>query len=73
VFSGPLPAPAGARLYSFRREDGGEVVVGWSLEGSARAVLPRPAFEVFGRDGASLPLEPGAEVVLGPSPRYFHL
>ncbi|HSO24018.1 MAG TPA: hypothetical protein VLT81_13980, partial [Chondromyces sp.] len=73
TFHAPLPAPDGTRLCRFRREDGGEVVVGWSLEGSARAVLPRPAVEVITRDGALLPLEPGAEVVLGPSPTYFHL
>lgn len=73
VFNGPLPAPAGAHLYDFRREDGPDLVVGWSLEGSARAVLPRPAVEVVGRDGDRLEGAAGREVDLGPSPTYFHL
>lgn len=49
-----LPAPPPARLYQFRRQDGSEVIVGWSAtDGPARAKLPW-----------------GDVVELGPSPRY---
>ncbi|HEX3555761.1 MAG TPA: lipopolysaccharide kinase InaA family protein [Thermoanaerobaculia bacterium] len=67
-----LPAPPPARLYRFRRPDGTEVVVGWSAAGTAKAILPRPAAGVTGRDGEELAAA-GTEVELGPSPRYFRL
>ena len=72
-----LPAPSPARLFHFRRQDGSEVVVGWSAaDKPVRATLPRPAATVTGRDGQELPAVSaamGAEVDLGPSPRYFRL
>lgn len=72
VFDGPLTAPPGAYLYNFRR-DRSDVMVGWSLEPGARATLPRPAKVVVSRDGGTIPASPGREVVLGPSPTYYHL
>ena len=66
-----LPAPPPARLYRFRRNDE-EIVVGWSTAGTVKAILPRPASRVTGRDGEELPAT-GPEVDLGPSPRYFRL
>lgn len=78
-----LPAPPPARLFHFRRQDGSEVVVGWSAtDKPVRATLPRPAVSVMGRDGQELPAviavtavpaTTGTEVDLGPSPRYFRL
>jgi len=68
-----LPASPSARLYRFRRPDGVEVVVGWSADQPVRATLPRPAVAVTGRDGEELPAAAGAEVDLGPSPRYYRL
>jgi len=68
-----LPAPAPARLYRFRRADGAEVVVGWSAAGPARAVLPRPAAGVIGRDGEEIVAAGGMEAELGASPKYFRL
>jgi tRNA A-37 threonylcarbamoyl transferase component Bud32 len=67
-----LPAPAPARLYRFRRVDGGEVVVGWSPV-LRRGRLPRPAARVVGRDGGALAVSAGLEVELAPAPVYFHL
>jgi hypothetical protein len=67
-----LPAPPLARLYRFRRADGGEVVAGWSPE-RQRARLPRPAMRAVGRDGCAHPVPLGVEVELGPAPVYFSL
>lgn len=67
-----LPAPPPARLYRFRRADGGEVVAGWSPV-RRHGRLPRPAARVVGRDGGALPVPDGVEVELGPAPAYFHL
>lgn len=56
-----LPAPPPARLYRFRHPDGSEVVVGWSAtDRPVRVKLPAASAA-------------GAEVDLGPSPRYFRL
>jgi hypothetical protein len=68
-----LPAPEPARLYRFRRPDGREVVVGWSVNGVARVALPGLAKSVIGRDGEELPAPAGDEVELTPSPRYYRL
>jgi tRNA A-37 threonylcarbamoyl transferase component Bud32 len=68
-----LPAAQPARAYRFRRSDGTEVVVEWSTAGTVKAVLPRPAAGVTGRDGEEFAAAAGPEVELGPSPRYFHL
>jgi tRNA A-37 threonylcarbamoyl transferase component Bud32 len=68
-----LPMPPPARAYRFRQASGAEVIVGWSTAGTVRIVLPRPAIGVIGRDGEELAGAAGAEVELGPSPRYFRL
>jgi tRNA A-37 threonylcarbamoyl transferase component Bud32 len=67
-----LPAPQSVRLYRFRRGND-EIVVGWSTAGMVKVILPRSPVRVIGRDGEELPEMNGAEVELGPSPRYFHL
>ena len=67
-----LPAPPPARLYRFRRPDGGEVVAGWSPV-RRQGRLPRPAARVIGRDGGALPVPAGSEVELLPTPAYFQL
>jgi hypothetical protein len=71
-FQGPSGTMDGVFLYHFSRDDG-DVVVGWSLEPEAKATLPRPAVEVVGRDGQSLPMTGDVEVKLGPAPIYFRL
>ncbi len=69
-----LPAPPPARLFHFRRQDGSEVVVGWSAtDKTVQATLPRPAVSVMGREGQELPVPSGLEVELGSSPRYFRI
>lgn len=68
-----LPAAEPARLYLFRRPDGQEVAVGWSVAGPARATLPRPATGVTGRDGEELPVPDGVEVEVTGRPRYFRV
>ena len=71
-FEEALPAPDGAYLYRFSRPSGEEIVVGWCVEGRARATLPRAAAVVGGRDGQEL--EPrGPEVELASAPTYFTL
>jgi Lipopolysaccharide kinase (Kdo/WaaP) family len=67
-----LPAPPPARLYRFKRPDGGEVVAGWSPV-RRQGRLPRPAARVIGRDGGVLPVPAGSEVELLPTPAYFEL
>ena len=67
-----LPAPPPARLYRFRRPDGGDVVAGWSPV-RRQGRLPRPAARVVERDGGALPVPAGSEVELLPTPAYFHL
>lgn len=69
----PSNTPA-ARLWLFRRPDGGETAVGWSVgSGPARVTLPRPAVSVVGRDGEELPVPSGVEVEVGSGVRYFRL
>ncbi|MCW8985710.1 MAG: hypothetical protein OQK55_10235, partial [Thermoanaerobaculales bacterium] len=70
TFEGPLPAPDGAYLYHFKRDDH-ELVVGWSVATGARARLPRPASEAVSRDGKSVPVTDRVEIDLGPSPVYY--
>jgi tRNA A-37 threonylcarbamoyl transferase component Bud32 len=67
-----LPAPPPARLYRFRRPDGGDLVAGWS-QVRRQGLLPRPAERVVGRDGGALPVPAGVEVELLPAPAYYHL
>jgi len=69
-----LPAPEPARLWLFRRPDGAELAVGWSAAAqTARAVLPRPAVAVTGRDGEELPVPRGVEIEVASAVRYFRL
>lgn len=69
-----LPVAEPARLWLFRRPDGGAVAVGWSAAtSSARATLPGPAVAVTGRDGGELPVPQGMDVELFPAVRYFRL
>ena len=67
-----LPSPPPARLYRFRRLDGGDLVAGWSPV-RRQARLPRPAMRVVGRDGGAQPVPGGLEVELLPTPAYFQL
>ena len=69
---GPPRREDGVVLYRFR-EDGREIVAGWSVDGRREAELPRPALEARSRDGASLPVTDGTQAELTPSPRYFLL
>lgn len=77
TFLGPLPAGPPARLYRFQHPDGSEVVAGWTTASDpappTEGVLPRPASAVTGRDGQDKPVPHGERILLGPSPRYFHL
>jgi hypothetical protein len=72
TFNGPLPAPEGAFLYSFKCDER-EVVVGWSVATGARAKLPFPASEAVSRDGRSVPVTDQVEIELGPSPVYYRI
>ena len=72
TFNGPLPAPEGAFLYSFKCDER-EVVVGWSVATGARAKLPCPASEAVSRDGRSVPVTGQVEIELGPSPVYYRI
>ena len=72
TFNGPLPAPEGAYLYHFKHGDQ-ELVVGWSMSGRAKALLPRPPSEALSRDGHPISVTDGVDVDLGPSPVYFQL
>jgi hypothetical protein len=71
-FEGPLPAPEGAYLYRFSRDDG-EIAVGWSTSPGTKAALPRAAAEAVSRDGQHVALPNPTEFTLGPSPVYFLL
>ncbi len=71
-FVRPLESEGPARLYLFERE-GTEIVAGWSVREAVRAHLPRAAAAATGRDGQELPVPPGTEVELSPSPVYYEL
>jgi tRNA A-37 threonylcarbamoyl transferase component Bud32 len=69
-----LPSEEPVRLWLFRRPDGGETAVGWSVgAGPARVTLPRPAASVAGRDGEELPVPGGLDVEVRSGVRYFRL
>jgi tRNA A-37 threonylcarbamoyl transferase component Bud32 len=72
TFIGPLPAPSGAYLYRFTRDDD-QLVVGWSTSTGVQALLPAPAAEAVSRDGQRQPLPDGVEIDLGPSPVYYRI
>ena len=73
TFHGPLPAPVGAYLYRFTRDDeerGGGMV---PRRHSVPLDLPRPAGAVADRDGVLCRRRPARRVMLGPAPLYFHI
>ncbi|MDX1630239.1 MAG: hypothetical protein R3234_00085 [Thermoanaerobaculia bacterium] len=72
TFVGPDHTPEGLYLYRFR-DEGRQIFVGWSREGSGRATLPESPQRTWGRDGEELSIPEGRDVTLGPSPRYFQL
>jgi hypothetical protein len=72
VFSGPMVAPDGVRLYRFDR-DGETVVVAWSVDEGGSAQLPAPARRAIGRDGDEVPIPDDLRIVVGPSPVYYVL
>ncbi|PWB73457.1 MAG: hypothetical protein C3F15_09545 [Holophagae bacterium] len=73
TFHGPLPAPARAYLYRFTK-GGGELVVGWALDGRVEADLAQRPRAAYDRDGNPMPTPPpGRRVTLSPSPVYFEL
>ncbi len=72
TFHGPLPGPAGSYLFRFLKQDD-EIIVGWSITPNVPASLPEPARSAIGRDGQLLATTTGTEIVLGPSPVYYHL
>jgi len=72
TFHGPLAGPAGTYLLRFSRRDD-EIIVGWSLTSKGNGALPGPARSAVSRDGRSLPTPASIDVVLGPSPVYYHL
>jgi hypothetical protein len=69
---GRLPSPPGTWLLDFRR-NGERVVLGWSLEPTARVRLTGSVAEIVDRDGRRTSVRDGAEIELGPSPRYLRL
>ncbi len=71
-FIRPLRGEGPGRLYLFEH-DREEIVVGWSVERSVAAELPRGAQSVVGRDGTRLPVPTGLEIELTPSPVYYRL
>ena len=62
-----------ARLYLFRRPDGGETGVAWSASGPATVRLPRPTASAVGRDGEELHVPAGVEVPVTGSVVYWRL
>ncbi len=72
VFCGSLQAPDGAFLYRFKRDER-EIVVGWCQVPGSSVALPRPSLEAVSRDGEIIPVPRGRDVLLGPSPTYYHL
>lgn len=72
-FRGPLPARPPAWLYRFTRNDGGEVVVGWSSRGRVEVELPSRPQQAWSRDGDALCASQGTTMEVVESPRYFEL
>jgi tRNA A-37 threonylcarbamoyl transferase component Bud32 len=68
-----LSAPPPARLYLFRRPDGGETAAAWSAGGPATVNLPRPAVSAVSRNGEELPVPDSAEVSVTGSVVYWRL
>ncbi len=70
TFLRPDPAPTGAWLYRFRRADGEECVVAWSLAPAVQVTLAAAPRAIVLRDGGAGPA-PAPTVTLGPSPLYL--
>lgn len=68
-----LPVAPPARLYLFRRRDGGETAVAWSAAGPATVRLPCQAVSAVDRDGEEVPVPDGAEVPVTGSVVYWRL
>jgi hypothetical protein len=74
VCHGPLLTAEPARLFRFTRSgEDGEVLAGWSTDGSVEVELPSRAERVWDRDGRELDRPDGTQVTVGPSVRYFAL
>jgi hypothetical protein len=68
-----LPVPSPARLYLFRRPDGGQTAVAWSTGGPATVCLPGPAVSAVGRGGEELAVPDGVEVPVSGAVGYWRL
>ena len=73
TFARAVKVEGDCRLYLFRTTGLRELLVGWSVSGSATAALPRPAARVAGRDGDELPVPRGEQIELDEAPRYIVL
>jgi len=70
TFKGPLEAPDGAYLYHLE-QDGGDLIVGWAVDGPVEVELPQNPVASYDRDGSEIATPIGRRVTLGPSPVYF--
>jgi len=78
VSLGPLPAPAGVRLFGFRLPEGNllanrEVVVGWTVDRPVEVELPAPVERIWDRDGEEREAPATRTVSLHAAPRYILL
>ena len=72
TFLGPIATAAPSRLYSFERQDGTEMIVGWTGDDSTTEIqLARPVRRGQDRDGNPLLDLPAERVTIDGSPRYF--
>ena len=67
---GPAPAAEGVFVHQFEKGDA-RIVAAWSLEAGVEARLPFTPISGTDRDGRSLKVNPGPDVVLGPSPVFY--
>jgi hypothetical protein len=70
VCLGRLASGAPLAGYRFRRRDGGETHVAWSLTGVASLPLPAPPTALVGRDGEAIAAPRGGVAPVGSSPLY---
>jgi hypothetical protein len=66
-----VPVPPPARLYLFRRPDGGETAAAWSTGGPVTVRLPGPAVSAVGRGGEELPVPYGVDVEVEGAVKYW--
>jgi hypothetical protein len=71
VCFGPLALGAPLAGYRFRRRDGGETRVVWSLAGAVPLALPAPPAALVGRDGETLAGSASGAAAVGSSPLYL--